>query len=85
MTGAMTRVTVSVLGGSSDAGLAGVEVLGPGDPSGGDGQVSVGGNDGGALSSQLERDGGEVTGRGLHHDAADPCAPREQDVVPLLG
>src|SRR5581483_10671111 len=68
-----------VVGG--DAGLAGVDQLGPGDAAGGDVEIGVGGDDDRALASQFERHGREVAGRRGHDDPADPGAAGEEDVV----
>ena len=63
------RLGEHVVGG--DAGLAGVDELAPDDAAGGDVEVGVGGDDGGALAAELERDRREVLRRGLHHHPAD--------------
>ena len=68
----------------SDAGLTGVEELRPGDPLGGHLDVGVGGDDGGALASELEGDRREVLGRRPHHDATDLAITGVEDVVEVL-
>src|SRR3989338_5356829 len=66
---------------AGDAGLAGVDDLGPDDASSGDGKVGVIEDDAGALAAELEGDGGEMLGGSSHDDLADEAAARVGDLV----
>ena len=66
------------------AGLAAVEPLAEGDALGGDAQIRGGVDDAGALSAELERDGGEVLGGAAHDELAHGHAAGKEDVVPGL-
>ena len=72
-----------VVGG--DARLAGVGEAAPGDPSGGDVDVGVGGDDRRALAAEFECHGCQVLGRRPHDDVGDRSAAGVQDVVEPFG
>ena len=77
------RVDEHVVG--RDARLPGVDELAPRDAPGGDLDVGVGGDDGRALATELERDRREVLRRSGHDDPADGAVAGVEDVVELLG
>ena len=69
----------------SDAGLARIEGLAPNQAAGGHRQVGIRQHHRRALAAQFEGHGGEVLGRGGHHQPAHPFAASEEDVIePLL-
>ena len=64
-----------------DAGLTGVEHLAESDAPRGELQIGRFVDDDGALAAKLQRDGGQVLRRGLHHDLADGDAAGKEYVV----
>ena len=68
----------------SDARLACVHELAPGESTGCHLQVGVSADDRWALATQLECDRCEVLGCGSHHDSSDAPVPGVQDVIEAL-
>ena len=67
-----------------DAGLSGVEGLAPHQAPRRHRQVGVSQHHGWAFPPQLQGHGGEVLGRGGHHQSPHPLAACEKDVIELL-
>ena len=65
--------------------LPGVQDLAEGDAPRGELQIGRFVDDDGALAAKLQRDGGQVLRRGLHHDLADGDAAGKEDRVEPLG